>query len=397
MSETDADWITAPATCLATMTVMSVLAPCDLPTTGLISAQIDHEMLDEIRIFAERVDDLSDGLAADGYRRLASRLRAADVAGGRAAERIVRPTGEATADEPDHDHFFHIRRVAGASGSLFLTAIADAAALFHGEVHRAYGDAAARRFLPLGRGLSALLRVAVGCASPAALHRALPAADLMADQPPAIAPIVPLQRWILGHQIFAVLTQGVVFAFEGFERTTGDGDEAAAEAWLRLAVELFHATAAAFRFAADFPPAAYRDIIRPLMMPPRVGAGFSGLLSADHRALVEVMTRLRPVMGETAARHAEAHAALRQAHVQVYDDHKMVCAAFDGAESPSLRGAGCGNVPGTELLDRFKVARTRLLRPAGSRARAVSPAPTVEPVMMATAEPRETALATAAP
>jgi hypothetical protein len=133
---------------------------------------------------------------------------------------------------------------------------------------------------------------------------------------------------------------------------------------LALAADLLLASASAFRFACDFPPEAYRDVIRPSMMPPHVAEGFSGLLSYDHRYLVQLLTRLRPLMAEGEARFPTAHARLTLALERVYDDHKFICARFGGAEAPSLRGRTCSHLSGVEQLETYRRARLRLLRPA---------------------------------
>ena len=47
----------------------------------------------------------------------------------------------------------------------------------------------------------------------------------------------------------------------------------------------------------------------------------------------------------------------------VYDDHKFVCAQFDGAKKPSLRCPRSSPLPGVEQLDRYQRARVGLLYP----------------------------------
>ena len=172
-----------------------------------------------------------------------------------------------------------------------------------------------------------------------------------------------MRRWVLGHQIFAALTQGVIFALQGFEVATREPDHQHAREALKLAADLLMASATAFRFTADFPPSAYRDVVRPSMMARHVGEGFSGLLSVDHRQLVALLVRMRPLMGEAVTRFASEHKHLTLALNHVYENHKFVCAQFVGAKKPSLRCPNSGPLPGVEQLQRYQRARVGLLRP----------------------------------
>jgi hypothetical protein len=173
----------------------------------------------------------------------------------------------------------------------------------------------------------------------------------------------PMQRWVLGHQIFAALTQGIVVALQDFEAAAPPMDRQRASAALSLAADLLMASAAAFRFTADFPPAAYRDLVRPSMMAGEVGAGFSGLLSVDHRELVTVLTRVRPLLVVARRRFAAERKRLTRALNHVYENHRYVCAQFDGAKKPSLLCPNSSPLPGVEELDRYQRARVGLLRP----------------------------------
>ena len=49
--------------------------------------------------------------------------------------------------------------------------------------------------------------------------------------------------------------------------------------------------------------------------------------------------------------------------IQVYGDHKYVCARFGGAEQPSLRCPNASPLPGVEQLDRYQRSRVELLCP----------------------------------
>ena len=267
----------------------------------------------------------------------------------------LHPADRAPADLATHDRFFRIHRVGGPPVAVFLHSVLRAAALFHAEMEaephgrRAY-------FGAVGGGFAALL----------AWLQSVPTETLALEAEPmplGVSNCDPMTRWIIGHQIFAALTQGLIMALQGFETAIVIGDSTSVRAALGLAANLLAASAMAFRFACDFPSEAYRDVVRPSMMPPHIREGFSGLLSDDHRALVKVLTRLRPLMAAAEIQFPAAHARLTRALQRVYDDHVLICARFGGAAAPSLRGQTCSHLSGVVQLEQYRHARLRLLRP----------------------------------
>jgi hypothetical protein len=262
--------------------------------------------------------------------------------------------GRPRADTAGHDQFFRIRRVAGPKSAVFLHSILAAASLFHA----AMSAEPARHgcYAPVGAGFAALLGYLAGVAT-------APIDLAAAPVPVGTSSCEPVVRWVVGHQIFATLTQGLLMALREFEAAMQASDAVAVDKALVLSGDLLLASAASFRFACDFAPGAYRDVIRPSMMPPHVGEGFSGLLSDDHRCLVQVMSRLHPMMAEAAAQFPAGHARLTGAFQCVYADHKVICARFGGAEAPSLRAPTCSHLSGVEQLDNYERARSRLLHP----------------------------------
>jgi hypothetical protein len=264
--------------------------------------------------------------------------------------------GRQLADESAHDRYFHVCRISNPKSTDFVQGAVMAASVFHTAMAADYGPADARRFEAVGLGLAALLGEIGGI-------RVAPVVQTATESfvpPPALD---PRHRWMVGHQIFATLTQGIIFALQEFESASHEANTPHARDSLELAADLLMASAAAFRFAADFPPSAYRDVIRPSMMAPDVGDGFSGLLSADHRQLVAVLLRTRALLGDAASRFAPQHQRFTVALNHVYDHHKFVCAEFDGAIKPSLRCPSGSSLTGVEQLQRFQRARGGLLRP----------------------------------
>jgi hypothetical protein len=302
--------------------------------TNMESAEVLHELYD--RLPARHADPITDEVPAK--RRIAGRHLADDAA---------------------HDRYFHIYRESQADPGTFLRSIIAAASLFHAEVAATYGPPEMQRFVAVGLGLASLLGQIGGI-------RIAPVAHTIAVASEVPAPIDPMRRWVLGHQIFGALTQALIFSLQEFERAMRRRDREGAADALKVAADLFVASATAFRFTADFPASFYRDVVRPSMMTEQVGEGFSGLLSVDHRQLVAVMVRTRPLMVEAASCLASEHGRLTSALNQVYDDHRFVCAQFDGAKKPSLLCPNSSPLPGVEQLERYRHARVSLLRSAAA-------------------------------
>jgi hypothetical protein len=172
----------------------------------------------------------------------------------------------------------------------------------------------------------------------------------------------PARRWLRGHHVFAAITQGLIWTLHGFEEASERNDLPAIEAHLTRIARLYHASAAAFRFTADFAPEAYTDIIRPSMCEPYVPAGFSGSMSLDHGALVAHLSRLRQPLSAARALFPQAYADMTGALAQVYDDHRWVCERFAGTKGPSLRTDRlCGDNAAVQMIDRFKARRLDML------------------------------------
>jgi hypothetical protein len=172
----------------------------------------------------------------------------------------------------------------------------------------------------------------------------------------------PVRRWLRGHHVFAAITQGLIWTLHGFEDASERSDPPAIEAHLKRITRLYHASAAAFRFTADFPPEAYTDVIRPSMSEPHVPAGFSGSMSLDHGELVAFLSRLRQPLANARALFPDTYAGMTGALAQVYDDHRWVCERFAGTQGPSLRTDRlCGDNAAVQMIDRFKARRLDML------------------------------------
>ena len=334
---------------------LSALPPALIPTLECIREQAGQKLLASIAVHVAGQPAMVHFACAESFAAIANSL----PSGSPITSLIVEPNQAAFADVAAHDDFFAIQRVNGDAGTLFLRTIAVAGGLFHNEMHTAYRPEQHNCFTEIGGGFNAVLAHITDCSalSPEARCSRQTQSTWVAD---------PGRRWTVGHQIFAALTQGLLFALIGLEAALPGDDTAKVAAWCRLAVDLLCASAAALRFTGDFQPDAYRDLIRPRMAPPYMAEGFSGLLSADHRHLVRIMKHLRPCMGDVATRLPNEHARFVAALQQVYDDHRYVCARFDGAAVTSLRRSG-PETPAVVRLETFKRARLRLIQPEQAR------------------------------
>ncbi|MBT2413415.1 hypothetical protein J7I94_23090 [Streptomyces sp. ISL-12] len=191
----------------------------------------------------------------------------------------------------------------------------------------------------------------------AALHTALTVCGASAPDPADAPAGIPTARWRAGHRLFLALTAATVVALR--DATARPAGRHPGPGATRDAAVLLRASAAAMEATASFTPHAYETEVRPSMEPPAERDGFSGLWSADHRALVRQL-------GIWGRAHADAcpagcvvggvlHAALADVHAA----HHGICARFVG-HGPSLLGTGADAL---HTLDRLAASRGRLLRP----------------------------------
>ncbi|GAB3521141.1 hypothetical protein GCM10027575_49940 [Phytohabitans suffuscus] len=228
-------------------------------------------------------------------------------------------------------------------------------------------------------GLDALLRYASGDR----LKEGVPVVLRPAPRH-ALAGYDPERRWLVGHQLFFALLQGVIVGLncylEAGSAADDPDDEAAADAdaAVRVAAAFMRSSAAAIKFTSDFGPVDYDTRIRPAMSPPAVREGFSGLQTRDHAHLISLFARLRATAaarGEGPA--GEAFEQFVEATVTAYEAHKFICARFGGDVLPSLRMAaasrGRSTQAGITALRQLMRARLFALTPEGTPARAAVP------------------------
>ncbi len=156
-----------------------------------------------------------------------------------------RPTE--VAERIRYDRFFAIRRVAhldadAVAGSLFevlATALADVARTQLGQ----------HEILALLNGIVETTRW-------------IEAVDEPSPVSAGLSPETPLRRFVLGHHLFALMAN---FARHHVRAVAADPTAAAASNELVRASRYVRASTAAMWHAVSFPPAAYRDLVRPKM------------------------------------------------------------------------------------------------------------------------------------
>ncbi|MGP4011183.1 hypothetical protein [Streptomyces sp. 4N124] len=167
-----------------------------------------------------------------------------------------------------------------------------------------------------------------------------------------------LSRWRLGHQVFFSLIQALIVSVGCLEECLKDDpdDIDGACRLLEDATVLMIGSGASLRYAGDFTRTHYTDAVRPAMMPPHINAKFSGLQLRDHRILLKLLHRVKPLVASPAPAVDKSYRLLLDAMSTAYDAHISVCSRFGGDRESSLRTPG-SRVPAVEVLQRFRDRR----------------------------------------
>ncbi|MGD1221971.1 hypothetical protein AB9Q10_26515 [Streptomyces krungchingensis] len=253
-----------------------------------------------------------------------------------------------------HDRFFAVERAHGDSAGLLADALLVSDLLVRADL--------ARNGSTLDEDPDNLLLGVTPY-----LTRTLPPATKHVVWQPADPDAAAQERWLVGHQRFFVMLQLLITGLQELGQVAETPREQEA---VRGFGWLCRSTAVSMRYAADFPPELYGPV-RDTMTPPTVNAGFSGLQTRDHHALVSCMRQSKRdgVFDRLApASVAAVHAAMQH----LYDAHIWVCDRFGGSHEPSLlmaqTGQASGAVPpesGVEAAGRLARQRLGYLSPAG--------------------------------
>ncbi len=261
-------------------------------------------------------------------------------------------TGQAC-DIDSHDHFFRIRRSAGSAPVAFLASQIRTLHVLQTELKSTPTTLDPARLVAMADAIRGTIAFAVGIEAPAGAALAITGTAPTSEADGSIS------RWVRGHQIFAALSQGLIFTLAALEQAERDDDAGTVSLTAGLVIELLHASATALELTGDFPAARYNASIRISMDTPYFPAGFSGVLSRDHRQLVGRMKMMRPAIEAFERRDPGLHARIGVALSAVYASHKHVCARFVEPDAASLLMAATAERPATEQIDRFRKMRLR--------------------------------------
>jgi hypothetical protein len=255
-------------------------------------------------------------------------------------------------DEAIHDAFFSVRRATGDAGQIFFYSVVRSNWLLLHDLERA----------PFAVDPAVLDRID---AAFAALEcRALGLPLLMEPRVAAwrssTGPRRSMERWIRGHQMFAVLTQGLIVAFREVRLAFERGDDAGVEDAVDFAVLVLRGAGASLEFTGDLPSEDYIDIVRPAMKPPHVPETFSGLFSVDHRRFIAYLRDIAPVLEALGEQYPQAHARLANGLGEVYDGHKFVCERLVGRSPSLMMMSGPREKSGADQIEAFKKRRMRV-------------------------------------
>ena len=181
--------------------------------------------------------------------------------------------------------------------------------------------------------------------------------------------------WQGFHWAFFINVQGLIICLRRFEAQLALDQLDQAQTELKTATELLLASGASMELAGSFNRHEYEHSVRQSMTPPQVQAdNFSGLMSWEHAALMQIWKRLRPIFEQLPAALHPQHQEFVNAYLSLATAHRAVCEKFGGNEGGSLRfEGGCA----VETLDRFSASRRALIDPH-------HPAPSGCPVQLST-------------
>jgi len=167
--------------------------------------------------------------------------------------------------------------------------------------------------------------------------------------------------WQGFHWSFFLNVQALILSLRRFEAQLACGNHHQAEIELAAATKFMLASGASMELAGSFSDAQYQQSVRPSMSPPQVSANnFSGLMSWEHAALMQVWKNLRSVFKTLPPALKPQHQAFVEAYFSLAAAHRAVCEKFGGGDSGSLRfNQSCA----VETLDKFSQSRRDLIDP----------------------------------
>lgn len=169
-----------------------------------------------------------------------------------------------------------------------------------------------------------------------------------------------LQTWKGFHWAFFINIQGLIICLKRFEKYVILEDISRAKIELETATTLISASGAAMQLAGSFNRQDYENKVRQTMTSPNVQSqNFSGLMSWEHAALIQLWKKLRPIFETLPPPLQPHHEKFVAAYFRLVNAHKEVCQKFGGEESGSLR---FGSTKAVDTLEKFGHAREKLIK-----------------------------------
>ncbi|WP_182604616.1 hypothetical protein [Streptomyces alkaliphilus] len=270
------------------------------------------------------------------------------------------PVGEDPRESPpnrDNDLAFGIERHVGEPLALLVAAALRAETGIVELIERGGTDLETSAWRDLIAGFDALL---CWLATPSRVPEPFPVPGPpgRTDEP---EPFDGLRRWVRGHHVFMVLSQGCALALNSMRAAADEKDTELAAPAAAVASRLMWACRAALRFAGEADRQQYRNEIRPTLMPPVAPPQMSGLRWRDHEALVTALGASRASWAWLAGTRPALLEEFRAALDATYDAHKGVCQHFVGGQSPSLLATVRSHRPAVGVIEQFHRLRAGAL------------------------------------
>lgn len=333
---------------MSTEPVFALLLPEHLPSR--------HEVCDYVRRDLRGLPPVAATATGAGDMRALRMLRqllAAVPVPADAREADSGPSGSSgSSGNRDNDAAFGIIRMDGNRPQLLMHSVLAVYEAVLDDMVRNGTGLSLPEWRRLRDGLNALLGYIADFDVTGPVNSYPPVAAGRCPQPPDV-----LRRWVRGHHLFMVIMQGLALALAELEEAARRARGAETAQALDLAVMLMQSSESALRFAADFEPDEYSDVVRPTMMPPAAPPGLSGLHWRDHEYLLLRLARVRHVLAASEPALVSLRQRFRAAYEAVYDAHSLVCARFGGDSARSLLMTEKSKQTAVGVLSHYKRAR----------------------------------------
>jgi hypothetical protein len=257
-----------------------------------------------------------------------------------------------------HDEYFCISRVTGTPAPIFIQSLLHSYYELIEEAHLVGTYIDNHEWIKLCRAYNLMLYYLYNGTLPDSIDGLNKATF---QTPTHTKSFSPMYRWRIGHHIFAVMVQSLIIAFNCFASAINIDDQENAAVALELAAHLMAGSGASLRFTGSFRNEDYSETIRPSMP-----LKFSGLQAFDHRYLVGLLTKLKPVFRNSSPMIQDRLSVFTQSLDSTYEAHKLVCSRFMGNRLPSLRMNITSEKTAIDVISQLKHSRLRLIKTEAS-------------------------------